>query len=167
MNKNVNRKGFTLIELLVVVLIIGILASVALPQYQKAVEKSRVSAHLPILKSIHDARELYYMANGSYTEDLEDLDISLPEKLDNGHMYIVDKNFKLELGVSYVGLNYCPENSAEMATCDASNAKIRIRQTNDQASSSYAGKMQCLPSARGVDLCKSLSGKSSSPYLLN
>lgn len=72
------KNGFTLIELLVVVLIIGILAAVALPQYQKAVEKSRAAAAYTLLSSIAKAQELYYMENGTYTLDFEDLDIQLP-----------------------------------------------------------------------------------------
>ena len=74
------RQGFTLIELLVVVLIIGILASVALPQYQKAVEKSRMAEAVILVKAIADANQIYYMANGQYAGigDLELLDINIP-----------------------------------------------------------------------------------------
>lgn len=67
--------GFTLIELLVVVLIIGILSAVALPQYKKSVVKARIARILPLLKSIQEAEDRFYMANGYYTTDRTQLDI--------------------------------------------------------------------------------------------
>ncbi len=70
-----SKAGFTLIELLVVVLIIGILAAVAVPQYQKAGFKRRVTHAITYVKAVHDAQEVYYLANGQYASSLEDLDI--------------------------------------------------------------------------------------------
>jgi len=70
--------GFTLIELLVVVLIIGILAAVALPQYQKAVEKSKATQAITLLKSVYQAAEAYQLANGNWPTDFDELSVDIP-----------------------------------------------------------------------------------------
>ena len=77
MIKNLNKKGFTLIELLVVVLIIGILASVALPQYQRAIAKSRAAEAWTNLRAIETALEVKRLEGGSpRVLTFEDLDLS-------------------------------------------------------------------------------------------
>ena len=73
--------GFTLIELLVVVLIIGILAAIALPQYQKAVMKAHLATVKDMTSSLVQAEELYHLSNGSYTQDFDALDVTTPEPL--------------------------------------------------------------------------------------
>ena len=72
-----NTKGFTLIELLVVVLIIGILSAVALPQYQKAVVKARYMQLMAMGDALYKAQTVYYLANGTYTTQFDELDVEL------------------------------------------------------------------------------------------
>ena len=73
------KTGFTLIELLVVVLIIAVLAAIALPQYQLAVHKAKISRYMPIARAFARAQDLYYMENGHFAMYTEDLMFDLPD----------------------------------------------------------------------------------------
>ncbi|WP_432634684.1 type IV pilin protein [Candidatus Avelusimicrobium sp.] len=154
-------RGFTLIELLVVVLIIGILASVALPQYEKAVAKSRYSQLITAGKSLKDAMEVYYMANGDYPQYWGDLDIEFKGcTADTMFRYMlwcdkfaVDMFNSNEVNLNLFDTHGLPNNGKGMASTDLYNqspAYYVVWLDN----SPYPGKTECKSKMDG--LCKTM-----------
>ena len=101
-----STRAFTLIELLVVVLIIGILAAVAVPQYQKAVDKAQLTEALVLGDYFRKLEKMYYLTNGNYTTNFEDLGIDIPSG------YFINKNAKGELKKENTKAAFALENSA-------------------------------------------------------
>lgn len=88
-----NHRGFTLIELMIVVIVIGILAAVALPNYWNSVMKSRRSSAQSALLDLASREARYYTTNNAYTADLGKLGypagattIAVPDD-NNNHFY--------------------------------------------------------------------------------
>ena len=72
-----NNKGFTLVELIVVVIVLAIMASIALPMYTKALERSRAGGAISILTSLAKAESSFRMMVGYYTNNISNLDITI------------------------------------------------------------------------------------------
>lgn len=119
---NKKREGFTLIELLVVVLIIGILSAVALPQYTKAVEKSRASEARANVKAMYDAVDMLYLSGGGTANNwdltFDQLDITFTGESGGGNTSSLStKNFNYNL---YGG--WCPNGTSHAVRASRLNS---------------------------------------------
>ena len=145
----ITARGFTLIELLVVVLIIGILAAVAVPQYTKAVRKARIAEAKVLLKTLVDATDMFFLANGTENApSAADLDLDVPSDTKNW-------TISLDECIRNNGKNGC---SAVAEPKWESGYDIRYYSPNyggGPEEDHYAGKFTC----EGNSICKEVSSR--------
>ncbi len=160
-NKQQVKSGFTLIELLVVVLIIGILAAVAVPQYQFAVLKSRFVQAKIMVSTLARAQEVYYLANGEYAPHISQLDIDIPASEQEEALADTSNTRYFSWGSCWVAAG---DEYGERVACDL-NEGVALYKYLEHGNSSYKGKFIC----RGLNtdlnslqnkLCKQESGLS-------
>ncbi len=159
MSNKQTKMGFTLIELLVVVLIIGILASVALPQYKDAVEKSRAAKVWPILKAINDAEKAKNLAEDTEgkTYPLTELDLGF-DNINNGEgfssavqSYISTPDFDIGLAVYPLHDMGKTQEPAQAVRKTPNSYVLGLKNGKKTCSTYYSGGAD--------DICKKLVGK--------
>ena len=155
-------RGFTLIELLVVVLIIGILTAVAVPQYQKAVVKSRLAILKNLVQTVANAQEVYYLAHGDYATQLSQLDIDIPLSQDIQY----NEEELIDIARYPWGVCYLSNTSNNLFQCNHVQANIgyiqRFLYSKDRPGTRACSALNSNTTA--IAVCQQETGKSSYYY---
>ena len=89
-SRNTTQGGFTLIELMIVVAIIGVLASIAVPQYQNYVGRAQVSEAISLASSAKTAVSEYYMTIGDWPEGNDEAGLSAADQIQGSYVNSVN-----------------------------------------------------------------------------
>ena len=148
------QKAFTLIELLVVVLIIGILVAVALPQYEKAVLKSRLNNCKVLVNAILKAEQVFYEGNNEYAVNPDSLDVQLPEPTSRTYNESIDRT------VFYYPWGECQYHAGEGIGCFNTVSGIGYQ-------AGLTGRRECKSSSSCTmcrKVCQAETGKNTTDY---
>ncbi|HHX8300228.1 TPA: pilin [Vibrio diabolicus] len=132
-SKQKKQQGFTLIELMIVVAVIGVLAAIAIPQYQNYVAKSELGAGLATITSVRTNVEDYIVTNGSFPDGTTagqlttDLGVIQPN---NGAITFDDANSNILLTFASSG-NSPDVNNAKIALNRAAGGTWTCKATLD------------------------------------
>jgi len=87
MRQGTRMRGFTLLELLVVVIIVGILATIAVPSFTRAMERARQTEATAFLDTLKTAEEAYYQENQAYTSSFSLIMVDKPVDASTKHYF--------------------------------------------------------------------------------
>lgn len=139
------KQGFTLVELLVVVLIIGILASVGLPEYTRAIKRARSAEAKQMLPDMYNAKKLAKVTLGREPTTFAEMDVKF-----------TTSNGTIATGDSFDTENFTYNlHSAESEVCGRRNPTAVAALAQDRSYSLFycSGHLQCMGVGTG---CKEI-----------
>ncbi len=158
------NKGFTLLELLVTVMIIGILSSIALPNYTRSVEKARATEAMNIVKAANDAVYAYAAERNKCPESFQKILVSIPgTKVDD--VTVNGKYFAYKLNAATLAPIFGTDCGGVVAERLDTAVKYRIWNPYGQGGSGKRTLACKGDTPRAENICKSLGMLSTqSPY---
>jgi prepilin-type N-terminal cleavage/methylation domain-containing protein len=122
---DLKNDGFTLIEMILTVVILGVIAGMALPQFSLAIERTKSAEGVRALTTLLTAQKLYFQENGAYTATYADLDITI-DTLSNFDSPLTDANI-FSTPAKVAALNRVEGATTLYTLCIDENAVISCR----------------------------------------